>query len=269
MRYDDGFGHEQGVGRPVLIVTSNKGIETADTVMVAFLTSRYKQINVNVEISCMPRRSWVLCNQIRTVDKRVLSDLQAKVSSDEMDEIESRICEALGIENKVVEVEKLVEAPDSERVKLQIELDTYKSLYTDLVKQITDARFERQVIVEEKVGVSVEPVIEETPQIEVDVEDLAKKMSTPNDEMAEKKMGRLKGNKNKSTEAEPIRTGKVNINIADWKTIREVTGMNEKTAKNIERYRNKHGDFVDLTDLLFVPHFASGCMNKYGQMLEV
>lgn len=290
LRYDDSYGHEMATGRPVVVISSDVGIDRCDVVTIAFLTSKYKQININVEVNCTPRRSWVLCNQLATVDKRRLGDKMCKLSPSELAEVDEKICDALGLWSvvKEVEVEKVVEVEvgkpvavdDAEKIRLQIELDLYKKLYTDLTSQIVDARFERQVVVEKATAteekatvtfideiVAPEVATEYIPNngVDVDTETLKKKMFTPNSEMVEeppkKKIGRPVGSKNKPK--------KVNINTADWETIREITGMNEKTAKNIVRYRKKHGDFVDLTDLLFVPYFGSGCMDKFGQMLEV
>ena len=126
--------------------------------------------------------------------------------------------------------------------------------------------------------------IAEEPQL--DIEDLAAKMVTPNIELGEqpkKKMGRPVGSKNKKMYKKTKVTdrvahddlvgfkkkGKVNINKDSWEVIAATTGMSPQTAHEIEKWRNKNGEFVDLTDLLFVPRFGSGCMNKYGRMLEV
>ena len=301
LRYDDSYGHEMATGRPVVVISSDVGIDRCEVVTIAYLTSKYKQININVEVNCTPRRSWVLCNQLATVDKRRLGDRMCKLSPSELEEVDEKLCDALGLWGviKEVEVEKIVEVAaekpiceDTEKIRLQIELDLYKKLYSDLTSQIVDARFDRQVVVTEEV--EEKPVVVETPVVEVEVdeksqlniEDLAKKMSTPNielDEPPKKKMGRPVGSKSKAKPkkkkaADRVahdelvgfkKKGKVNINKDSWEVIAATTGMSPQTAHEIEKWRNKNGDFIDLTDLLFVPRFGSGCMNKYGQMLEV
>lgn len=223
LRSDESYGWEMANGRPCLIISSNNMINIAPTVTVAYLTTSPRNFEDKVELDTPRRKSWVRCDQIYTVDKTRLTEIMCKLTDWEMDDVDKKLMDVLGLQQSV-EVQEVIEqvniGPDV--LALKIELDTYKSLYVDLVKQITDARFERTV--------------------------------------------EIKAN-------EPIRDGKLktkaNINTDDWETIRRITGMNEKTAKNIERWRNKNGEFLDVKELLLVPHFGNGCMDKYGPMLEV
>ena len=76
--------------------------------------------------------------------------------------------------------------------------------------------------------------------------------------------------KSKPEEFIPYKTGdRANVNTDDWWVIVANTGMNIQTAQQIVAYRNKHGKYIDLVDLLNVPRFGVGNMNKYGRMLEV
>lgn len=281
LKVDNSYGSEMSVGRPVLVVTANEYIDKFPTVTVVYLTTSSTRFGMKVRLRTPNRTSWARCDQVYTVDKERLTSIMCKLKPDEIAEVDDALSLVTGLRPKteeILEVEKPVVVDDTEKIRLQIELDLYKKLYQDLTQQIVDARFDRQVVVEkateEKATVTFideivapEVATEYIPNngVDVDTETLKKMMSTPNDEMVAeepvKKMGRPKGSKNKPK--------KVNINTANWETIREITGMNEKTAKNIERYRKKHGEFVDLTDLLYVPYFGRGCMDKYGQMLEV
>lgn len=63
--------------------------------------------------------------------------------------------------------------------------------------------------------------------------------------------------------------GKVNVNTATVDEMVEVAGMNLTLCNFIRAYRNKHGKFERVEDLLNVKRFGSGCLKKYGPMLEV
>ena len=239
-----------------------------------------------------------MCNQLQTVDEERLDSIMCKLTSREMDEVDGVLRRVLSLQVDAEKVEELpvVEEPlvvveDTEKIRLQVELDLYKKLYSDLTSQIVDARFERQVVAAPKMEEEiVATVVEEIPVVEpkvmenIVIDDLVTKMFTPNDEMVvekpEKKVGRPKGSKTKSKSRPknyrpPLeelvkhkKSEKANINTDTWETIAATTGMSVQTAQEIVRWRNKHGAYIDLTDLLFVPRFGSGCMNKYGQMLE-
>lgn len=62
---------------------------------------------------------------------------------------------------------------------------------------------------------------------------------------------------------------RVNVNTATADELVEIVGLSVSTANNIRAYRNKHGKFTSVEDLLNVPRFGKVCLKKYGQMLEV
>lgn len=62
---------------------------------------------------------------------------------------------------------------------------------------------------------------------------------------------------------------KVNVNTCTWEELVAVTGISAETAKTVCRYRNKNGLFKSIEDLLEVPRFGNGCLQRYGPMLEV
>lgn len=61
---------------------------------------------------------------------------------------------------------------------------------------------------------------------------------------------------------------KVNVNTATVEELKSV-GLSVKTAQEIRAWRNKHGNFDKLDDLLALKHFGNTCMKRYGHRLEV
>lgn len=74
--------------------------------------------------------------------------------------------------------------------------------------------------------------------------------------------------KQKREKPEPV-VRKLNVNTATPTEMLEVLGINVTLGNHIRAYRNKHGKFEKVEDLLNVPRFGAGCMKKYGPMLEV
>lgn len=62
---------------------------------------------------------------------------------------------------------------------------------------------------------------------------------------------------------------KVNVNTATVVEMMEKAGMVKQLAAAICSYRSKNGKFEKVEDLLKIPRFGTGCMEKYGPMLEV
>lgn len=73
--------------------------------------------------------------------------------------------------------------------------------------------------------------------------------------------------KPKREKPEPV-VRKVNVNTATVDEMVEA-GLNRTLCNFIRAYRNKHGKFEKVEDLLNVDRFGAGCMKKYGPMLEV
>lgn len=83
------FGSEQGGYRPVLIIQNNRGNQYSPTVIVAAITSQPKtklptHVPIN-GISGLEKESFVLLEQIRTVDKRRLDDYVGRLNRDQME----------------------------------------------------------------------------------------------------------------------------------------------------------------------------------------
>jgi mRNA interferase MazF len=63
--------------------------------------------------------------------------------------------------------------------------------------------------------------------------------------------------------------GKVNVNTASEEEMMSVAGMGRQLVSRIRCYRDKHGPFESLEELLNVDKFGSRCMMKYGDKLKV
>ena len=89
------FGSEQGGYRPVLIIQNNRGNQHSPTVIVAAITSQPKtKLPTHVPIHGirgLEKESFVLLEQIRTVDKRRLDDYVGRLNRDQMNKVEKAL----------------------------------------------------------------------------------------------------------------------------------------------------------------------------------
>lgn len=95
-------GHEQAGVRPCLVVSVdgfNQG--PAELVIVLPLTSRFKRIPSHVELNPpeggLSHRSFIKCEDVRSVSKRRLRDCRGKVSTPTMASVEDRLRILLGL----------------------------------------------------------------------------------------------------------------------------------------------------------------------------
>lgn len=69
VRMDNGFGGEQGVGRPGVILTADAVNNKQNTVTIAFMSTKYHATQNYVPVEATGCTSYVICNQIATYDK--------------------------------------------------------------------------------------------------------------------------------------------------------------------------------------------------------
>ena len=99
---DPVFGSEQGGVRPVLIVQNDLGNLTSPTVIVAPLTSRRKKLHQRTHVAVEPPEggvrcpSVILCEQLRTLEKRRLSQYMGSVSREVLGLVDEALRQALG-----------------------------------------------------------------------------------------------------------------------------------------------------------------------------
>ncbi len=96
------IGSEQGGIRPVLIVQNDLGNKHSPTVIVAAITSRTEKaaLPTHIEISdeCgLNKRSIVLLEQIRTIDKKRILNYIGKISKQDLEKIDLALAISIGV----------------------------------------------------------------------------------------------------------------------------------------------------------------------------
>lgn len=95
-------GSEQGGIRPVLILQNDTGNRHSPTVIAAAITGSLKrQLPTHVEIGCIEnlyKESFVLLEQIRTLDKSRLQRFIGHIDGRKMDEINEALLISVGID---------------------------------------------------------------------------------------------------------------------------------------------------------------------------
>src|SRR5699024_2629748 len=99
-------GSEQGGVRPVLVVQNDIGNKFSPTVIVAAITAQIQKAKLptHVEIEAEPhgfeRKSVILLEQIRTLDKQRLTDKITELDASKMAEIDHALEVSLGLSFK-------------------------------------------------------------------------------------------------------------------------------------------------------------------------
>ena len=88
-------GSEQGGIRPVVILQNDKGNHYSPTTIVAAVTSRQKKkylpTHIPIDVPQMERKSVVMLEQVRTIDKGRLLEYIGKVDDDTMQKIDKAV----------------------------------------------------------------------------------------------------------------------------------------------------------------------------------
>lgn len=96
-------GSEQGGVRPVLVLQNDVGNKYAPTIIVAAITSQLAKAKLPTHIELdsatygLPKNSIILCEQLRTLDKRRLGQLVCSLPPNMMTKINYALCLSLGI----------------------------------------------------------------------------------------------------------------------------------------------------------------------------
>ena len=89
------IGSEQSGFRPVLIIQNDRDNETSPTTIVAAITSSKTKsqlpTHVTFTVDCLPYKSTVLLEQIRTIDKIRFSECIGKLDEETMAEVDEAI----------------------------------------------------------------------------------------------------------------------------------------------------------------------------------
>lgn len=320
----DRNAYDSYAGRPVVIVSNDKGNETAPHITGTYTTTKQKHGIINVPIEQPRGRCFVLCNQIVTVMKEDLGNYIYTLTESEMAAVDRGLSIALslnpqmeddGEEKRLLEEEiaslnaQLASKKDAS-VEVIVERDMWKKMYEKAMDMLVRAKMseptvEKEPVVVEPPVVKQEPVAEDESEPTVEINtctslDLRRIGCSPTlihdiirnrpykscEELkALPNMTRIayqliqrritcvplvrEKPKKEEPKKEPLKNVKVNVNTATPDEMANVLGMNRTLANFIRAYRNKHGKFEKLEDLLNVPRFGSGCMAKYGPRLEV
>ena len=97
-------GSEQGGIRPVLIVQNDVGNRYSPTVIAAAITSKVDKgrlpTHINIEESCgLQKKSMVLLEQVRTLDKARLKEKMGHLDDDMMSVVNSAIAVSFGLDS--------------------------------------------------------------------------------------------------------------------------------------------------------------------------
>ena len=287
LREDDSVGAELSIGRPVLVLNNQELIDKLPTVVVAYMTTTPKVNNSTVKVFTGKRYSYVVLNQLRTIDKSRLTEFMCKLTTKEMERVNTALSYVMAIgeflpesEEEVVEVKDTAPKSDvNELAELKMELALHKALYEKTLEKLIELRLEKdQVTVVEK-PVVVEPpkdVWVDEPQL--DLAALQEKFNVY-DQKAKKAPVQQKKRKNIPQapldydgpigNARLIDIGrKLNINTANYDDFRSI-GMGDGVSRKIIYYRKKHGKFSCLEELLNVSGFGRGSYVVYTPGLTV
>lgn len=127
VRMDAGFGSEQGYFRPGVVVSSDIGNRTNPTVNMCFTTTKPKDMGINFSTMASGRESWVLCNQIATVDKSRLGTMMGKLNPYEMKKLDKCLEKVFDLGYVDEETEKEIETLKTEKAGLQTDIEILKA----------------------------------------------------------------------------------------------------------------------------------------------
>lgn len=129
----ESYGCEMIAGRPGIIVSNDKNNETSSVVEIVYLTTQPKaDLPTHVQILTTGRVSTALCEQISTVDISRLGDYVGCCSDAEILELDKALAKSIDL----ITTPMARSAIDEARIRAEVERDTYKQLYEDLLKSL-------------------------------------------------------------------------------------------------------------------------------------
>lgn len=185
VKMGSGVGCEMNVTRPGLIVSINELNNSSECVLIVFLTTKEHRTSWNkVTTFATGRESWVLCDQIQTVDKTRLTKYLGTLTYSEMKAVEDSLEKVfdLGYIDETVVKAKDVEIADRDVVigdlktevagvraeigkkdeeiaSLKMEIEMWQKCYGRCMDMLVDTKvsadLKRRTVVEPKVGTAV------------------------------------------------------------------------------------------------------------------
>lgn len=132
---DPVVGSEQAGERPVLVIQNDIGNQYSQTVIIAAITSRPKNMqptHVPLKTNKLPRNSTVLLEQIRTIDKQRLTNFIGILNPRKMCDVDKALRVSLNM--KYIE-EAEMERDDKKKVDNYERVGTSEESYDSLEKQ--------------------------------------------------------------------------------------------------------------------------------------
>jgi competence ComEA-like helix-hairpin-helix protein len=241
-----GVGCEINVTRPGLIVSANEMNNKSPSVLVVFLTTKEHRVSWNsIPVVATGKESWVLCDQIQTVDKSRFAAHLGTLSKAEMRAVEDALekvfdlgyvddteeAEIERLKKEVTKLEAQVACKDESVIARGKEVANLTAKYNKAVDRIVELELDRDIasrICEKKAGLIAEK--EEQPVVET-----GKAPVEPKKEFVR---------------------GMTNVNTASAVEISEKLGVSMNVAYSITGYRKKNGLFVDVEELKDVPRIT-------------
>ncbi len=86
---DPTIGSEIKKTRPCVIISPNEMNQFLNTLVIAPMTSSSRSYPTRIEVKTNHKKSWVVIDQIRTIDRKRITKVFGKLSQKEIDEIKS------------------------------------------------------------------------------------------------------------------------------------------------------------------------------------
>ena len=131
-------------GRPAIIVSDDKNNARSETVMICYLTGKYRNIaNTGYQFELttpgIVMHSRVKCEQVTTIDKSLVGDYIGFLNDTDLNNFDYCLSNALSLSanSGPVNTTTFVEnKSDEETTKLQVERDMYKTMYENLLEKV-------------------------------------------------------------------------------------------------------------------------------------
>lgn len=99
---DPVLGSEQGGIRPVVIIQNDTGNKHSPTVIIAAVTSSLKKKKLPThilmeEVAGLPGKSYILLEQLRTLDKKRLKNKVAHLPQDIQEQVDAALLVSIGV----------------------------------------------------------------------------------------------------------------------------------------------------------------------------
>jgi competence protein ComEA len=151
-------GSEERLRRPVVVVSSDKGNETSNTLLGVFLTTKPKWGAINVPLMINSKKNWVMCNQLGTFDRLRFEDYICTLAEDEMAAIDEALHIALGLQPQpqedksaeVAELKKKIADYENQIKQRDTNIGIYKKLYEKALDMVVDVKLGKDLAAAEE-----------------------------------------------------------------------------------------------------------------------